>query len=397
MKIIFLKSNAAYETMVEQSMIICGIETISMSAPSSEASSALFLQQFIQYTQNDDIDFVFSLGFLPFVSLACGAQNMRYVCWLIESWKDEYFSKIIKNEWNQIFCMHKAVCQELIRCGVQHVYYLPFGAGVCPSQLEKQNDIQVATDALPDENEFYKLDAALYGGISDCRKDPSHPFYATGPMKDSTKGYLEGCIACCHQLPQCFPVAERLPDYVKNDLLAFYNPDMSETLAGTDWILNHRYFYPLITDANRELFYAYLKKERRLSKIKIYGEVEKADSVSFEVVSSPAYNELPEIAFHSKINLIIPERNFHGDLSPIAWQILGAKGFLLYMGEQRDLYPKGMSNTVFRTARDMMQKVAYYLGRDKERQVIAEEIYQDILKNHTCSHRIREILEIIQS
>lgn len=397
MKIIFLKSNATYETMVEQSMIICGIETVSMDAPASEESSALFLQKFIQNIQNDDIDFVFSLGFMPFVSLACGAQNMRYVCWLIESWKDEYFSKIIKNEWNWIFCIHKAVCQELIRVGVPHVYYLPFGAGVCPSQLEKQNDIQVATNASSDVNEFYKLDTALYGGITDYRKDSMHPFYATGPLKDAVKGYLEGCIACYHQIPECFPIAEHLPNYVKNDLLAFYKPDMSETIASTDWLLNHQYFYPLITDTNREIFYAYLKNEQRLSKVKIYGDIKKEDAVSFEVEPTPTYNELSEIAFRSKINLMIPERSFHGDIPPIGWQILGAKGFLLYMGEQSDVYPKGMSNTVFRTARDMMQKIAYYLGRDKERQMISEEIYQDILEHHTCSHRIRKMLGIIQS
>lgn len=397
MKIIFVKCSAEYEIMVEQSMIACGIEIVSMDAPATEESSALFLQQFIQNTQNGDIDFIFSLGFIPFVSLACGAQNMRYVCWLIESWRNEYFSKIIKNEWNWVFCIHKAVCQELIRVGVPHVYYLPFGAGVGPSQLEKQNDKQFLADAMSGEAEFYKQDASLYGGITDYRKVPAHPFYASGPLKDAAKGYLEGCIACYHQLPECFPVAERLPDYVKNDFLTFYKPDMSETIANIDWIFDHQYFYPLITDTNREIFYAYLKNERRLSKVKIYGDIKKEDAVSFEVEPTPTYNDLFGIAFRSKINLMIPERSFHGDLPPIAWQILGAKGFLLYMGNQSDVYPKSMSNTVFRTARDMMQKVAYYLGRDKERQMISEEIYQDILEHHTCSHRIKKMLELLQS
>ena len=389
MNILIIKSSSFIQPDIEEAFSLLGHVLYPVAVPpAKEKEQNSYLQALITNIKACSPDFVFSLNFYPFISYACELLGLRYIAWLVNSYHPDYFSPAIRNGQTWLFASDSVLTEELRDLNAAHVSFLPLAAGLPRiNRLLKQNY----------DHSLFNCDVSFFGNILSRDELNPHPLSTDNALKDSTKGYLEGCIACYHQIPECFPIAERLPNYVKNDLLAFYKPDMSETIASTDWLLNHQYFYPLITDTNREIFYAYLKNEQRLSKVKIYGDIKKEDAVSFEVEPTPTCNELSEIAFRSKINLIIPERSFHGDIPPIGWQILGAKGFLLYMGEQSDVYPKGMSNTVFRTARDMMQKIAYYLGRDKERQMISEEIYQDILEHHTCSHRIRKMLGIIQS
>ena len=54
-----------------------------------------------------------------------------------------------------------------------------------------------------------------------------HPLAVESPLKDATKGYLEGCIACQHQLSGLPSMAENLPPYVREDLEKYFVPEIS--------------------------------------------------------------------------------------------------------------------------------------------------------------------------
>ena len=83
--------------------------------------------------------------------------------------------------------------------------------------------------------------------------------------------------------------------------------------------------------------------------------------------------EMPQVFHASKINLNITLRSITSGIPLRVLDILGAGGFLLtnYQPEIAEYFVDGEDLVMFESEADMLNKIAYYLEHDKEREQIA--------------------------
>lgn len=387
MHILYIQTDSILTRDIEHAFQLAGCSLVYQPAPPKDDSdSANYLSQLLAKIKDSNPIFIFSLDFYPFISLACGAMRLPYVAWLVKGYDTDYYSAAIRNEWNYIFAMDSLLCQELQNAGVQNCFFLPLAA---PFYTEK-------TLSTARNNEQYRADVSMIGTILERNDLSMHPLSPENSLKDSTKGYLEGCIACQHQFHGMSSMSSNLPGYVWDDLVTAFPPTLDNTLLSAQQFYDYNYFNPLITYADRDVHLNAYKNEKRYQEIHLYSA---ESSYSSEKIMNRGwadyYQDIPQIARQSKINLVITHRNYRAGIPPIAWAIMGAKGFLLsnYQADYQLLSP--ISPVLYQTPKEMLSKSAYYYHHEDERIAITEELYQEISKNHTYFARIQEMFSIL--
>lgn len=387
MQILYIQTDSIITRDVELAFQNAGCSLIYQPAPpENDNESAGYLSRLLSNVKNSDPAFIFSLDFYPFLSLACGAMGLPYVAWLVKGYDADYYSSSIRNEWNYIFAMDSMLCQDLQNAGVSHCYYLPLAA---PTYSE---DVLSAINPQAQQS----VDVSMIGSILERNDLSLHPLSLENALKDSTKGYLEGCIACQHQFHGMPSMSSNLPGYVWTDLLNGFPPVLDNSILSAQQFYDYNYFNPMITYADRDVHLNAYKNESRYQKIHLYS---RPSSYSSENIINQGwadyYTDIPRIAQQSKINLVITHRNYRAGIPPVAWAIMAAKGFLLsnYQADYQSLF--STLPVLYQDSMDMLSKSAYYYHHEDERKDLTETLYQELIKNHTYSARILEMLSIL--
>lgn len=385
MKIIYVKNNSILNQEIEKAFMDLNCNLIYHYAPLSEdINDSSYLQSFLEMVKKHAPVFVFSPTFYPILSLACGVLKIPYIVWLTEGYNKNYYSTFIRNEWNCIFAADSAVYKDLRNLGVENIFFLPLGAPEFEESLLN----------ITDKGE-YRADVSLIGNILAREDFIYNPISMSSPLKDATKGYLEGCIACQHQFHGMESICSNLPGYIWEDLSKAYPPELENTLLNAQKYYEYNFFNPMITYADREMRINCYTMEDRYQKINVYS---KKSSCEFEGISfrEPLdyYKELPLAAMQSVINLVITHRNQRAMISPTAWAIMAAGGFML-SNYQEDYSILETCPSIFNTETEMLSLSAYYYHHEDERKDMASKIKQEVIEKHTYRHRVQELLAII--
>lgn len=385
MKIIYVKNNSILNQEIEKAFVDLNFELIYHCAPWNEdINNTPYLQTFLNAVREHTPSFVFSPTFYPVLSLACGALKIPYIVWLTEGYYKNYYSVFIRNEWNCIFVADSALYKDLRNLGVENIFFLPLAA----PEFEE--------DLLNTENkEEYKADVSLMGTILAREDFIYNPISMSSPLKDATKGYLEGCIACQHQFHGMESMCCNLPGYIWDDLIRAYPPELDNSLLSAQKYYEYTFFNSMITYADREMHINCYTREERYQQISIYS---KKTSCEFEGItfreSLDYYKELPLAVMQSVINLVITHRNERAMISPTAWAIMSAGGFLL-SNYQEDYSILRTCPITFNTEKEMLSLSAYYYHHEDERKEITLKLKKEVMEKHTYKHRIKEMLSII--
>ena len=79
------------------------------------------------------------------------------------------------------------------------------------------------------------------------------------------------------------------------------------------------------------------------------------------------------------------------------FEVMAAGGFLLTedIPTLHELFEDGKHLVTYRDADDMVEKARYYIDNPREREKIAAAGQEAVLRGHTYTHRIREMLGIL--
>jgi hypothetical protein len=80
------------------------------------------------------------------------------------------------------------------------------------------------------------------------------------------------------------------------------------------------------------------------------------------------------------------------------WEILGCGGFVLSQGHDQIIEPDftpGENCDIFMNKQEMYDKIDFYCKNDAIREKIALNGYNFVMNNHTCYHRLKFIIDII--
>lgn len=332
-------------------------------------------------------DFVLCLRYFSAVSIVCNAAKVKYVAWVCKSYEPEIYSYTLLNENNYIFFADKSLADEFSGGDFKHIYYLP----LCVNDKRISSIIN-----NPDADLSYDSDITMMQNIEVRRESDNSPLSKDSELKDATKGYLEGCLACQHQLSGLPSMAGKLPGYVMEDLLAHFPPKISgDSIETPAHYYDYNYFNSLITYSQRDIHFHNMVVWSGTENANLYNAVNDFSMKGVTVNGQADYlTKVPLIARKSKINVVVTHRNWRSAIPQISWDIMASGGFLI-TNIQMDYFElfDGTSPVMYETEIELRDKGKEYLGDDAKREEIAKSLSEEVMEKHTYKKRIESILE----
>ena len=394
MKILYIHTGVISDRDVADTLQKMGWELEGFSEPSPNVyQDKEYADALLCAIEEKGINIVFSLRYFPVVSIVCNAVKVTYLSWVCASYEPGVYSCTLLNECNYIFLADYALYQEFSSADFLPVFYLPMGANVdrIKKVLEKHGNSGECG------MEEYETDVTMPQDIIPRQAMPLHPLSAESPLKDAAKGYLEGCIACQHQLSGLPSMAEHLPAYVWDELRLHFAPEIgADSIESAAHYYDYQYFNPLITYADREIHLNALAQNKYFRDVVLYQDYP-CGAEKIRVEKRADYRaELPLIVRRSRINLVVAHRNWKSAIPQISWDIMASGGFLI-SNAQPDffrLFPD-CAPVLYTEERELLSKAIYYLHHDRERRDLAQELAWEVAHRHTIRQRLEMIFSSI--
>ncbi|MFA9379079.1 MAG: DUF3880 domain-containing protein [Lachnotalea sp.] len=274
--------------------------------------------------------FVFSVNYIPIVTMVCTIHKIKYISWIADSPCFELNSYSISSPYNYIFIFDKILFDNYYTESPDTVYYLPLGSNVA------RLDNIVLTN---EENINYKSDISFVGSLYTFRSKYNNLY-----RFDKRNHIIDNFIGreCSHR--ERIRIINRLCKEFSFDL--YTNDDTSYNPG----IKNNGIVDPIV-----EVF-------------KVY----KA----------------------TKINLNITSKTIKSGLPLRLFDIMGSGGFLItnYQSELSDYFEINKDLVVYENSDDLVNKISYYLSHEDERLEIAYNGYTKVKTKHQFTNRICKIL-----
>lgn len=342
-----------------------------------------------EHLLKEDIHYVFSINFFPYISDICEKLNKIYLCLSVDCPVLELLSDSIRNTCNRIFLFDYAQYLRFHPENPERIFYLPLATNA--SRWDT-----VIGQADNTTHKKYRSDISFVGSLYNEKN-----ILDKLSLSPYTKGFVEGI--CNSQICFC---GEYLPEKVLTDevireikeKIPAY-PQISSPCKDADrYIVSNTVLGMAVTEKER---HSVLNTIAEHFPVTLYTRSDTA-SLSGNITCKGGVSTLTEmpLVFHnSKINLNITMRPIQTGLSLRIWDVLGCGGFLLtnYQEELSEYFEIGTDLDCYYSSEDMLDKIDYYLTHDDIRSRITQNGYEKVKSMHTWQNRIEELLRIIVS
>lgn len=388
MKILYIYTDyfQNYDILLALKQLGIEADTINESFFTYEPDSRL-IQSFSDRLSKNHYDFVFSYGYVPYISDICTKLHVPYAAWTYDSILHSLYDSSIENQYNILFIFDRAEYEYLKQhFSVPYLYHLPLAANT-----ERIQSVLTSSD----DSDYYTCDISFAGTLyqENTYVDLAPELnMAERDFFEQAFAYFEGkwnqeYIFQWFSADDADYLQKRLPDYLKN----------TESMPHT------RYFGDILLSkpiANRERVHI-LNMLGSKFPVRLYTKDSTDTSVLNHVCRYPTvnyYDALNKVYFYSRINLNITLHSIVSGIPLRCFDILGSGGFLLtnFQEEFADYFKIGQELAVYHNYTELMELTEYYLKHDTERQHIAAAGLEAIKKGHTYQHRLQHILKTVQ-
>jgi len=382
MKILLVNNNAVYFNDIVEALDLPENEiSIISEPPLSEEEMIIYHSNLSAIIEEVCPDLVLSVGFYPFISLFCGLTQIKYHIWILEPYSHNLFDESVTSPYNRFFFSDKTTYELFKKIGVSNVSYLPYG---CP--------VKYITTPKP----FTSDDMGTIMFWGDCYETSDNtegPFCDDLGIKDSTRGYLEGVLACKCQLFDSNFSLSVFPEYVKSDIKNNVPYEDVHSFETYDHFVEKTYLNPVLSSTDRATnFHRFLQMDNFTNFYHINrGSLTISDDIN-TISDTVDYSKIREISLKSPLHVLLPSRNRSSGLSPLTWTLFGSGAFILLPQKIGDDL-NSLHNILFDTANDMLSKSAYFNAHISERNDIIHSIQDEISLNHSLQSRIQMLLQ----
>lgn len=339
-------------------------------------------------------DYVFSYNYHPWVSEICQMYETKYVSWVYDSPYLNLYHFSVPNPINYIFVFDYGIVEEFRREGVTTVYYLPLA-------VDKSRFAANRTAFGKNREKYNKFNSDI-SFVGSLYSEPKHRLYNKfDSVSPYAKGYLDAITTSQKLVYGHNFLEELLTDEIEEEMQKAYHCDpntvhaMSPKKLYSQFVLS-RY----VTEMERKDILTLLGECGYLNKMRL-SLYTNDTGVSVKGWNNQGpidyYNEMPFVFAASKINLNISLRSILTGIPLRAFDIMGMGGFLLtnYQSEFEEYFVRGEDFDYYEDYDDLVNKVDYYMTHEKERQEIARNGMEKVLREHTLDKRIDEIEKIL--
>lgn len=236
------------------------------------------------------------------------------------------------------------------------------------------------------EKEAYKTDISLVGKLYQTEYR-----YFTAPLKEYTRGYLEGIVNAQMKIYGGYLI----PELVTEELLDSMNQDyMKVAKDGFQMGRKELEFMLACETTGRERYMALALLSGHYS-VDLYStdEDKRLKNVRFRGYAD-YYSQMPLVFSQSKINLNISLKTIMTGIPLRVTDVMGCGGFVLsnYQQELEEYFLLGEECVVYENLEDMFLKAQYYLEHVDERKKIAMAGFERVKKHFTFRDRLEKML-----
>ncbi len=350
----------------------------------------------LQNVDQSKPDIIFGFNYFPEVAKSCKELDIPYYSWVYDNPCIQLFSYTVLFPTNHIFVFDSDTYYRFANQGIKTISFLPMAAN--PKRLSKLWNAGSGKMEFYPKN--YQADISFVGSLY----TEEHQFYQRMMQKGISpyaEGYLRGLMESQKNLYGCNIIESALTDAILQEMHRALPLEPEVDSAATmqylfsEFVINRQITAEERTDLLTSIAGATgennlrrnLYTRDRQSKIAGWNNCGPIDF----------YEAAPRVFHNSKINLNISLRSIVNGIPLRCFEIMASGGFLLtnYQGDFDLFFENGRDYVAFESEEDLMDKVAYYLGYDKEREEIARNGYRRICEAHTYRHRAEEMLRMM--
>ncbi len=383
MKILFLEWKSYCVPDMAEALKEAGHDvTLATCAEMTDRYSAEFDGFLKEKLRTSAYDAVFTFNYFPIVSRSCNKEHLLYISWVYDNPLVTLFSCTVINPCNRIFLFDYHSYEYFHNQGISTIYYLPLCAN--SKRLSQTMNVNISQNDISFVGSLYtEPKQRLYDQLSDL--DPY------------SKGYMDALVDAQSHIDGYFFLEEALTPSLLDAMQKIYpitpNHDGAETPA---------YVYSQYFLGRRATALARIDLLNKLSQnfdVIVYTHADCKDILPNAIYGGKIdyYDTMPAIFQHSKINLNITLKTIQTGIPLRAWDILGCGGFLLtnFQQELCDLFVPDEDFVYYESPADAIEKAAYFLSHDRERQEITHNAFEKIAASHTFHHRVQSMFELI--
>ncbi len=328
---------------------------------------------------------VFSFNYFPIVAMACKACRIPYLSWTYDSPFIQLYSKTLEYDTNFAFVFDKGTCIDLEKKGFQ-TYYLPMAAPMdCYHSILKQQE----------KGKKYAGEISFVGSL--YNESFGNMYRHMEKLNPYERGFVDALVTAqknvygynfledvLTQNPELMKkIQESCPVYAKGD-----------GLETAEWTLANYFLARKVTAVERTEILQMLGEKYPVN---LYTPGDVTMQGVRNMGKADYYNEAPHIFANSKINLNITLRSIQTGIPLRAFDIMGCGGFLItnYQEDYLEYFEPDEDMVIYYDYGDLIEKVAFYLEHDEERNRIARNGMQKVAAGHTYLQRARVMLDIV--
>ena len=362
-------------------------------------------------------DAVFSVNFFSYIAEVCHRQNIRYICYNVDSPLLNMQHPSVNYKTNCIYTFDSSEEKHFNNKGTDTVHYLPLCTNTKRVQalIESSHHISDLTDnyfinvTIKNTNlkqtenytvtksEYtksykYKYDISFVGNLYDKNRYDEMEHI----LPDYLCGYMDAAIEAQLNVSGGNLLKNMLtPEII--DMLLKYTDIKTSTQSHADLkfhfatsVLSHKAAAKMRTMTLNRLAMKYPKNVHLFT-------TSDTSALFPTLITHKAVDYLlkaPLVFASSKININMTAPNIETGIPLRVFDILGAGGFLItdWREDLKDCFTIGKDLEVYDGIDDLLEKTDYYLKHEDKRTAIAMHGLETVQSRHDYSVRIREIL-----
>ena len=367
-----------------------------------------FKEMMVSRLREGAYDFVFTINYFPIIAEACHEVGVRYIMWSCDNPLISLYHESAFYDENRIFTFDRSNYHELKLLGIKNVWYLPLAAGerridhairsienesISENGKKPRNEYEKSLVSAASQNRYIH-DISFVGSLYEKNSyDAMESF-----MPDYLRGYLDGVINAQLNVSGGNIIEPMLTPDIMMEVEQYFKLEKSgRSISNLPLIFSTTVLGFKVAALMRVQYLGTLSKRMEVA---LYSN---SDTSSMPFINSfgsvDYWTMLPIVFNRSRINLNFTIPNIKSGVPLRVWDVLASGGFLMtnFTAELLDFFEPDKELVIFESERELVEKCAYYLEHEDERERIAAAGKKKIQKEHSLKERIKTMLDIADS
>ncbi len=349
------------------------------------------LDKILNFFDDKDFCFVFTINYFDFVSEACYIHGIPYIAWAYDSPINISDLKKADHNTTHIFLFDSSEVENYRKRGLNNVHYVPLAV-----DISKYDNISCSAEDI----KKYKAQVSFVGRLYE-----NHLNEYLNYLTDYKKAFFNAVVDYNVGLYDSYGVEDAFASigFDEKSEKAFFNAvlkgerkdpmspiyDLSEVFSRVGLLTQQT-----ITNRERLILISVLSnhwdfKLYSSSTHEVFKTTTECGIVNYDT-------EMPKVFKCSDINLNVTLKTIKTGIPLRCLDIMGCGGFLL-TSYQRDMdndFVDGESIAFFRSLDEAYDKCKYYIEHETERKTVARKGYEIIRSKYSYDEQFRRILRI---